>query len=119
ALAKRYTGLQVRMKAGQKPASRRGYQLSDMPILQSFGIASGYISVLILALYINSNDVSHLYDHAIALWLLCPAVLYWIGRLWVYVHRGRMHDDPLIFALTDRISLLIGAIMIAIMYIAI
>ncbi len=119
AIAKRYTGLQVRQSVGQKPASRRGYELSDMPILQAFGIASGYISVLVLALYISSNDVSHLYTYPMVLWLLCPAVLYWIGRLWIYVHRGRMHDDPLIFAVTDRTSLLIALIMVAVTYIAI
>jgi 4-hydroxybenzoate polyprenyltransferase len=119
AIAKRYTGLQVRKEAGQKPASRRGYEVSDMSILQSFGIASGYISVLVLALYINSADVYAGYNNPMALWLLCPTVLFWIGRLWVQVHRGRMHDDPLVFAVTDRTSLLTGALMIIIMYFAI
>lgn len=119
ALAKRYTGLLVRKNAGQKPASRRGYSLSDMPLLQASGIGAGYISVVILALYINSADVSVLYAHPMALWLLCPAVLYWIGRMWMYVHRGFMHDDPLVFAVTDRVSLAIGALMVAITGIAI
>lgn len=119
AIAKRYTGLLVRQNAGQKPASRRGYEIADLPILQSFGIASGYISVLILALYVNSIENLQLYSHPMILWLLCPTVLYWIGRLWVYVHRGRMHDDPLIFALTDRTSIVIILIMVLITYAAI
>lgn len=119
AIAKRYTGLLVRQNAGQKPASRRGYEISDLPILQSFGIASGYISVLILALYVNSIETLQLYSHPMILWLLCPTVLYWIGRLWVYVHRGRMHDDPLIFALTDRTSIVIVIIMVLTTYAAI
>ncbi len=119
ALAKRYTGLLVRKNAGQQPASRRGYNLSDMPMLQASGVAAGYISVVILALYVNSNDISGLYSHPMALWMLCPAVLYWISRVWMYVHRGFMHDDPLIFAVTDRVSLLIGALMVAVTSIAI
>ncbi len=119
AVAKRYTGLLVRQSAGQKPASRRGYEISDLPILHSFGIASGYISVVILALYVNSLETLQLYSHPMVLWLLCPTVLYWIGRLWVYVHRGLMHDDPLIFALTDRTSLVIVTLMVIITYAAI
>ncbi|MDO6459785.1 UbiA family prenyltransferase [Granulosicoccaceae sp. 1_MG-2023] len=119
ALAKRYTGLLVRKRAGQKPASRRGYTLDDMPLLQSLGVASGYISVLILALYVNSAEIGKFYQDPMWLWLLCPAVLYWIGRVWIYAHRGKLHDDPLIFAITDRISLGIGAIMVLITLLAI
>ena len=119
ALAKRYTGLLVRKRARQKPASRRGYSISDMPLVQSLGVASGYISVLILALYINSSEIGVFYKDPMWLWLLCPAVLYWIGRVWMYAHRGKLHDDPMVFAITDRVSLFIGAIMTVITLLAI
>ncbi len=119
AIAKRYTGLLVRKNAGQKPASRRGYSLEDLPILQAFGIASGYVSVLVLALYVNSAGISGLYSHPIYLWMLCPAVLFWISRVWVTVHRGAMHDDPLIFATTDRASQITAVAMVAATYLAI
>ncbi|CTP87562.1 hypothetical protein XTALMG727_2074 [Xanthomonas translucens pv. arrhenatheri LMG 727] len=38
------------------------------------------------------------------LWLVCPVLLYWVSRVWVIAHRGDMHDDPIVFAATDRVS---------------
>jgi len=41
-------------------------------------------------------------------------MLYWISRVWMVTHRGDMHDDPIVFAITDRPSLLIGVLAVAI-----
>jgi 4-hydroxybenzoate polyprenyltransferase len=109
AMVKRYAELLAMKKQGKLKASGRGYQVEDLGLLQSLGSASGYISILVLALYVNSPDISVLYHHPKLVWLLCPIMLYWVSRIWMQTHRGRMHDDPLVFALKDRVSLVTGA----------
>lgn len=104
AMLKRYTELlALREQTGDSPQGR-GYEVEDLALVQSLGGASGYLSVLVLALYINSTASEMLYRHPKALWLLCPILLYWISRVWVVAHRGTMHDDPVIFAMVDPIS---------------
>lgn len=104
AMVKRYIELLSAQKAGEIGASGRGYDVGDIPLIQSLGAASGYLSVLVLALYIDSPDSRTLYHHPHYLWLLCPVLLYWISRTWAIAHRGIMHDDPVVFAVTDRLS---------------
>lgn len=82
----------------------RGYQAGDDQLLKQFGAASGYIAVLVLALYINSEQIRILYDRPGVIWLLCPVLLYWITRVWLLAHRGMMHEDPVMFAIRDRTS---------------
>lgn len=108
ALVKRYSELVVMLKEGAAKAAGRGYSVKDLPLLQSLGAASGYLSVLVLALYINSPDVHTLYARPVALWALCPLLLYWISRVWMKTHRGEIDDDPVVFAARDRVSLLVG-----------
>jgi len=115
AMVKRYIELLSAQKAGKINASGRGYDVGDIPLIQSLGAASGYLSVLVLALYIDSPDSRVLYHHPHYLWLLCPLLLYWISRTWAIAHRGVMHDDPVVFAVTDRLSrvlLVIAAVVI-------
>lgn len=115
AMLKRYTELQGLLESGQQMAGGRGYAVDDLPLIQSLGAASGYLSVLVLALYINSTASEVLYRHPHVLWLLCPLLLYWISRIWVVAHRGLMHDDPIVFAVTDRVSgfsLLLGILVV-------
>ena len=100
---------------GQSTARGRGYHIDDLQLLQTLGGSSGYMSVLVLALYINSTASQALYQHPEVIWLLCPLLLYWISRVWLKTHRGEMHDDPVIFAVQDRISqtlILVGAIVV-------
>lgn len=104
ALAKRHTELMVLHKHGSETARGRGYQSSDMEALLSLGSAAGYMAVLVLALYINSPEVGRLYNRPEAIWLLCPLFLYWISRMWLGAHRGKLHDDPIVFALKDHVS---------------
>lgn len=115
AMVKRYIELLSAQKAGKINASGRGYDVGDIPLIQSLGATSGYLSVLVLALYIDSPDSRALYHHPHYLWLLCPLLLYWISRTWAIAHRGVMHDDPVVFAVTDRLSrvlLLVAALVI-------
>lgn len=105
ALLKRYTEMSSAHAAGSHGVSGRGYNTQDLPLIQSLGAAAGYIAVLVLALYINSPESLHLYRYPKALWVLCLLVLYWISRMWMVAHRGSMHDDPIVFAASDRVSL--------------
>jgi len=102
ALAKRDAELHGLVPQGRTSAESRDYSLSDRNQLQSLGSASGCVAVLVLALYINSDIVVERYSRPYLLWLLCPLLLYWIGRIWIKAGRGEMHDDPLIFTLRDR-----------------
>ena len=89
----------------------RPYLRSDKPLLSSFGAASGYLSALVLALYINDPATTTLYSRPTIIWLVLPMWLYWLNRAWWLAHRGNMHDDPVLFAIKDRQSYLIGAAM--------
>jgi 4-hydroxybenzoate polyprenyltransferase/phosphoserine phosphatase len=108
AMVKRYSELVIMREQGKLHAVGRGYVVEDLPILQSLGTASGYLCVLVLALYLNTPDVEALYRRPQVIWLLCVLLLYWVSRMWLKAHGGAMHDDPLVFALKDRISLGVG-----------
>ncbi|MGI6525754.1 MAG: UbiA family prenyltransferase [Bdellovibrionota bacterium] len=96
----------------------RGYRSSDIEAVSQFGIASGFISVLVLALYINANNQQQLYERPWLIWLLCPAILYWIARVWILTHRGEMNQDPIIFAMYDKISYFIAIFSVVILFLA-
>jgi 4-hydroxybenzoate polyprenyltransferase len=100
-----------------RPAGR-GYQVSDLGVIETVGPTSGYLAVLVLALYISSEQVSELYVNTVGLWLLCPLLLYWITRVWFLARRGRLDEDPIVFALSDRVSLLTWLIAILIVWMA-
>jgi 4-hydroxybenzoate polyprenyltransferase len=102
---KRYTELDDARRAGRSSASGRGYTAEDLPLLMTLGVAAGYCTVVVMALYINSPESQLLYRHNKPLWLICPLLLYWISRVWLLTTRGQMHDDPVVFALRDRLSL--------------
>lgn len=111
ALMKRASELILTAKHNGKENARRGYRVGDLNQLVSFGSSSGYIAVLVLALYGNSPQVSGLYKHPQILWFVCPLLLYWISRMWLKAHRGEMPSDPLVFALKDRVSYIIIGVM--------
>jgi 4-hydroxybenzoate polyprenyltransferase/phosphoserine phosphatase len=114
AMIKRHAELDTLLKQGDNRSTGRGYTVDDLPLVQSLGGASGYLAVLVLALYINSTASELLYRHPPVLWLLCPLLLYWISRAWLIAHRGNMHDDPVVFAITDRTSRLLLAVAVVI-----
>lgn len=110
AMLKRYTELADLLASGATKASGRGYGVDDLPMIQSMGAASGYLAVLVFALYINSPESLVLYGRPQVLWMICPLLLYWISRAWIVAHRGGMHDDPVVFAVTDRVSQMVIAL---------
>ncbi|CAO3359578.1 UbiA family prenyltransferase [Azospirillum melinis] len=110
AMVKRYSEMDSMLKLGLGQAEGRGYVTADMPVLQSIGVSAGFLSVLVMALYINSPEVGRVYDQPQALWIICPLLLFWIGRVWLQTHRGLMHDDPVVFAARDKWSIAIGLV---------
>jgi 4-hydroxybenzoate polyprenyltransferase len=110
AMVKRYAELDAMQRDGKTSAAGRGYLTEDMSIVRSFGTAAGYVAVLVLALYMNSTDVRVLYRHPHALWILFGLLLYWISRVWMFAFRGQMHDDPIVFAIKNRLSLFVIAL---------
>lgn len=110
AFVKRYSELQAMAALGRTGAAGRGYLASDAPLVMAMGVASGFCAVLLLALYLNSDIVTQRYTHPERLWLTLPVVLYWISRMWMQAQRGNLSDDPVVFAVKDRYSLVCGAL---------
>jgi 4-hydroxybenzoate polyprenyltransferase len=102
ALIKRYSELQLLQADGEGQLAGRAYRSVDMETLAQLGTASGFQAVLVLAFYINTDRVSAEYVRPEALWMLCPIMLYWVSRMWLLTRRGEMHDDPVVFTISDR-----------------
>lgn len=114
AFVKRFAELENLRERGGEIAKGRGYHISDLEQLRSFGSASGYVSVAVLTLYISNLDAAQLYTHTKRLWLLIPVLLLWISRLWLRASRGQLDEDPVIYAITDSRSLMLGVIVLLI-----
>lgn len=109
ALVKRYGELVIMRKVDGKTAKARGYELGDGELLAAMGTTSGYVAVLVLMLYIGAEKARALYDHPALLWFLCPLLFYWVSYIWLTAHRGKLGDEPLVFAITNPVS---GALLI-------
>lgn len=119
ALAKRYSELRFLQSHGIKSVTGRAYLVDEMDLLLSLGPTTGCLSILVLALYISeSAEVNRLYSSVPLLWFLCPVLLYWIMRLWFIARRGELPEDPVAFTLTDRNSILVGALVLALLVVA-
>ena len=119
AFIKRFSELKSAHAAGQQGTLRgRGYYPEDFAMVASLGAAAGQIAVLVLALYIQDSHTAELYRQPRLIWLACPLLLYWISRAWLIAHRGWMHDDPIVFALKDRTSWVVGAGFVAVFALA-
>lgn len=115
ALVKRYTELAVRLDAELADPSNRNYKVGDLSVIAALAAAAGFNSVTVFALYVSSDAVHALYRRPEILWLFCPVLMYWIGRMIILAHRRQMHDDPIVFALYDRISYVTLAVVLAIL----
>lgn len=110
AYVKRFSELTLMVEAGKTKASGRGYQTADLEQLRSFGTGSAFASVVVLTMYISNLAAANLYTHVNRLWLLVPVLLLWISRVWLLASRGELHEDPVVYAITDRTSWLLGAV---------
>lgn len=118
AAIKRQAELVDNAKAGKLAPTGRGYRVDDLAVVSQMSIASGYVSVMVLALYINSPSVSLLYANPPVLWGICLVLLFWISWVSMITHRGDMHDDPIVFAVKDRISRICGFLIIGFVLLA-
>lgn len=112
AAVKRQAELVDAARSGKLTIEGRGYHGDDLALVAPMACASGYVSVLVMALYVNSEAVTELYRNPSALWGISLVLLYWISRMTLIAHRGQMHDDPVVFAVRDRVSLACGALIL-------
>ncbi len=119
AFIKRFSEIASRSdEEGGRMLPGRGYRTGDRELVASLGVAAGYLSVLVLALYVEDPHTAVLYPSPKFIWLACPLLMLWISRAWLIAHRREMHDDPIVFALKDRMSWLIGALFIGVFVLA-
>jgi 4-hydroxybenzoate polyprenyltransferase len=119
ALLKRYTELKAMRQLNKQGAAGRGYMADDLELVAMLGIGSGFLAVMVMALYVQSPEqVQQLYKYPMLLLLMCPLLLFWVSRAWLLAHRGQMHDDPVVFALKDRVSYFIGALALVVLWLA-
>jgi 4-hydroxybenzoate polyprenyltransferase/phosphoserine phosphatase len=119
AIVKRFAELENLRASSLPPHNGRGYLVADIDQLRSFGTASAFAAVVVFAIYISGSDVMLLYRRPHLLWLIVPFMILWLCRVWLLASRGELDEDPLVFALTDRASLLIGAAVAVIALLAI
>jgi 4-hydroxybenzoate polyprenyltransferase len=104
ALIKRYIELQTRLDHGLDDPINRNYRLGDGSVVAALAAASGFNAVTVFTLYIASPLVQQMYNRPILLWLVCPIMIYWFARTLMMAHRRMMADDPIVFALKDKVS---------------
>lgn len=118
AFVKRYSELKALLEQGEHEAHGRGYRAGDLNLVEVMGVVAGFCAVMVMALYINGETVVRLYPNAELMWLTVPILLYWISRMWLKAHRGEMHDDPVLYAVRDPVSLACGALFLGVLWIA-
>jgi 4-hydroxybenzoate polyprenyltransferase len=114
AMIKRFSELKA-LRGEESRVERRGYRKGDIPSIMALGAASGYLSVLVLALYIHSPEVMSQYRRPEPLWLICPLLAYWISRMWILANRQILSGDPILFALRDKASYAVGTLSLAVL----
>lgn len=119
AMAKRHAEItKAARSAATAKIAGRGYEAGDVLLTLVYGISSGVASLVISMLYITNGVATVLYGNPSWLWAV-PLLLYlWQMRVWLYAHRGTLDDDPIVFALKDRASLLLGAGCLLALYLA-
>lgn len=118
ALVKRVVELMERPEDDNRRVSGRGYHRVDLASLTSLGSSAVAASSLVYCLYITGDEVGSLYAYPDLLWLGLPLLLYWQARIWMLTGRGSMHEDPVLFAVKDRVSHLVGIAFMIVVWLA-
>lgn len=105
ALVKRCGELQGLAATDKQQVKGRDYNVTDINVLTSFGSASSLLAILMFCFYINNQALTDQYQQLTLLWLIIPIMGYWLIRMWVKTARGEMHDDPIVFSLKDKGSI--------------
>ena len=118
AFVKRFSELELMIASGRDKASGRGYRTGDIEQLRALGTSSAFAAVVVLSMYISNLTTGHLYTHIVRLWVLMPVLILWISRVWLLASRGELHEDPVVYAITDRMSWFLGALCALIVWLA-
>lgn len=116
AFVKRFSELEALRERGAAVTNGRGYWIGDIEQLRALGTGAAYAAVVVMTLYINNPDITHLYPHPARLWLVVPVLLLWLSQVWMLASRGEMHDDPVVWAITSKRSLFMGVLMAVIVW---
>jgi 4-hydroxybenzoate polyprenyltransferase len=100
----------VEFQDSETESESRAYQKDDAPLLAAMGIGSAMISILVLALYINSDSVRILYREPHFLWPACPLLMYYLNRLWLLARRRELTHDPVWFVIRDKAAYVVLAL---------
>jgi hypothetical protein len=111
ALLKRMVETQGAAQRSTGRLAGRGWEVADGPVLLAFGAGAAMASALVYCLYITGDEALRLYSRPDMLWLGLPVLLYWLARVWLLARRGDVVEDPLLFALRDRVSYLVVLMM--------
>ena len=109
ALVKRVSELYRLQTTALEKTERRGYSVQDLAMLQMFGSAATFASVVVLSLYVQSDTALLAYKRPWMLWGVVPLLLFWQCRVWLSTSRGYMNDDPIVYAARDWVSWLVFA----------
>jgi 4-hydroxybenzoate polyprenyltransferase/phosphoserine phosphatase len=116
AFVKRFSELEGLRESGGSVSNGRGYMVSDLEQLRALGTGAAYAAVVVMTLYINNAATNELYQHPVRLWLVVPVLLLWLSQVWMLASRGEMHDDPVVYAITDKRSLMLGALVAVVVW---
>ena len=106
-LVKRHTELLLYKNTHEDDPTGRGYSITDINLIQSFSVTSAFLSLLVFGLYISSPKVQALYTSPDYLWAVALLGLFWCINVMVLVQKGKMHNDPIVFAFKNKTSLAI------------
>ena len=112
AVVKRQHELRTLHRSGGTNTAGRAYATDDLGAMTALAAGSGFAAVVVFALYIQSSVVHTLYSRPAFLWAICPLMLYWMGRTTLLANRGAVADDPVVFAMRDRVSWLTGFVVL-------
>jgi 4-hydroxybenzoate polyprenyltransferase len=115
AIVKRYSDLVCEPNLEEGGLPGRAYRASDTIPLLCLGVGASIVSVLVMALYVNSEHFLTMYTRPMFIWMICPLLMYWTMRIWILASRGVVRDDPVLFALKDKTSYIVLAFMIVLM----
>ena len=116
AFVKRFSELEALRERGGAVSNGRGYVVGDLEQLRALGTGAAYAAVVVTTLYISNSDTARLYAHTGRLWMVVPVLLLWLSQVWMLTSRGEMHDDPVVWAITDKRSLLLGLLMALVVF---
>jgi 4-hydroxybenzoate polyprenyltransferase len=118
AFVKRFSELELMVANNRTKASGRGYQTGDIEQLRALGTSSAFAAVVVLSMYISNLSAANLYTKSNRLWLLAPILILWLSRVWLLASRGELHEDPVVYAITDKTSWLLGAVSAFVVWLA-